>query len=174
MSWKEFFEWLMNLIVKPKPPTPTPDPGPIVTNQVDLLLKLHNDHRKKIGLPLLKANAALMNAARKHSDWMFKNKTLSHYGPNNQSPGNRIKDEGYNYRTYGENIANGYPTPEKVFQGWLNSYGHRANIENGKFLDVGIGISGNYWTVVFAATYLSNPFSRGVAYLPQGLQYEDK
>lgn len=50
----------------------------------------------------------------------------------------------------GENIAYGYTSSSSVFQGWLNSSGHRANIENPNYTHVGFGLTGKYWTVVFA------------------------
>ena len=80
---------------------------------------------------------------------MLKNNNLSHF-ENGKGPGDRIITEGYKWSAYGENIASGYATPQAVFQGWLNSSGHRANIENKHYKDVGFGIAGKYWTTDFA------------------------
>ncbi|MCQ2385923.1 MAG: CAP domain-containing protein, partial [Clostridia bacterium] len=54
-------------------------------------------------------------------------------------------------RTAGENIAKGYKTPAEVMQGRMNSPGHRANILNGSFRELGVGYvkNGNYWTQEF-------------------------
>ena len=58
---------------------------------------------------------------------------------------------GLAYRTAGENIAMGYPTPEAVVDGWMNSEGHRANILNPSFTVIGVGYveQGHYWTQMF-------------------------
>ena len=50
----------------------------------------------------------------------------------------RIRDCGYEGGA-GENIAYGYRTPQEVFQGWLNSPGHRKNIENANYRVLGVG-----------------------------------
>ena len=53
----------------------------------------------------------------------------------------------------GENIAMGYPTPEAVMNGWMNSDGHRKNILNGDFTKIGIGVCSSrgamYWVQLF-------------------------
>jgi uncharacterized protein YkwD len=64
------------------------------------------------------------------------------------------KERGYNYRWAGENIAYGQTSAQEVMQSWMNSAGHRQNILNPKFRDVGIAYAyGNtfYWTQNFGA-----------------------
>ena len=58
------------------------------------------------------------------------------------------------YRSCGENIAWGQKTPEQVMEGWMNSAGHRANILNASYTEIGVGFyqnaSGvNYWSQLF-------------------------
>lgn len=65
----------------------------------------------------------------------------------------RIRDCGYDGGA-GENIAYGYRTPQDVFQGWLNSPGHRKNIENASYRVLGVGAAVNddgriYWVQNF-------------------------
>lgn len=64
-----------------------------------------------------------------------------------------IRDFGISYKAYGENIAQGYRTPQAVVTGWMNSSGHRANILNASFTQIGVGYvaDGNYWTQMFIA-----------------------
>jgi uncharacterized protein YkwD len=83
---------------------------------------------------------------------------LSHTGSDGSDPGQRITRAGYIWRTYGENVAAGYTTPESVVAGWMQSDGHRANILNPAFRDIGVGYAygasstyKHYWTQVFAA-----------------------
>ena len=62
-----------------------------------------------------------------------------------------MKDFGITYRAAGENIAKGQSTPQMVVNAWMNSSGHRANILNSSFTEIGVGYvsSGNYWTQMF-------------------------
>ena len=94
-------------------------------------------------------NTTLTAAAQKHSDYMNNTGNFSHTGENGSNAGDRITAEGYNWMTYGENIADGYPTEEAVIQAWLESEGHCKNIMNGEYKEMGVATSGTYWTQVF-------------------------
>ncbi|MES9940855.1 MAG: CAP domain-containing protein [Candidatus Thiodiazotropha sp. 6PLUC2] len=102
-------------------------------------------------------NCQLESAAYGHSASMAENNFFSHTGEDGSSPGDRISDSGYVWRTYGENIAAGYRDAESVMDGWLTSPGHCANLMNANFKDIGVGIVngsgsyGIYWTQDFAA-----------------------
>ena len=67
------------------------------------------------------------------------------------SPFDMMKSFGITYNTAGENIAMGYSTPEAVVDAWMNSEGHRANILNSSYKEIGVGYiaDGNYWTQMF-------------------------
>ena len=71
-----------------------------------------------------------------------------------ESTGQRITAAGYNWSAYGENVAYGYSSPESVMQGWMTSPGHKANILNCSFKEIGVGLAqpGYYWTQDFAAS----------------------
>ncbi len=112
---------------------------------------LVNDARAKNGLSALKENWELSRVARYKSQDMHDRHYFSHTSPTYGSPFTMIKNFGISYRTAGENIAQGYSTPQAVFNGWMNSSGHRANILNGGFTQIGVGYvkDGNYWTQMF-------------------------
>jgi uncharacterized protein YkwD len=82
---------------------------------------------------------------------MASHRNMSHTGSDGSSPGDRITRAGYNWSTYGENVAYGYSTPESVMAGWMGSPGHKRNILNCAFKEIGIGLAqpGNYWTQDF-------------------------
>jgi len=97
----------------------------------------------------------LAMAAYLHSGDMALNDFFSHTGSDGSSPGQRISRQGYPWRTYGENIAVGYPTVPAVIQGWVGSEGHCRNLMNPAFTEIGAGFvtgpfGGNpaarYWT----------------------------
>lgn len=171
MTFNEFLTKIIEAIIealkKQPAPTPTPTPTPPPADFQSQLLELHNAHRRSIGVGTLALNSLLNNAAQKHSNWMLQNKTLSHTA-NGKGPGDRISAEGYRWSGYGENIASGYATAAAVFQGWLKSSGHRANIENPRFKDVGFGVAGRYWTTNFA--FKTGEF---FMFLPDGIKEED-
>lgn len=152
MNWIQI---LLNIIFKPRPipapiPTPTPVPTPVGDFQQQLLT-LHNTHRQSMGIRPLKLNTILNTTAQSHSNWMRTYNTLNH-NENGVTPGTRMTNAGYRWRTCGENIAMDNASAQAVFQLWLSDAGHRANVENPNFVDCGFGNAGAYWTADFGAT----------------------
>ncbi len=120
------------------------------------LLKLTNLERQKAGLSPLKLSSQLTRAAQSHAVDMAKNNYFSHTGQNGSSMADRVKGIGYKYFAIGENIAAGKATPEGTMRQWMNSSGHRANILNSKFTEIGFGYENapnsryrHYWVQVF-------------------------
>lgn len=115
------------------------------------VVRLVNQIRQENGLQPLTANWELSRVARYKSQDMKDNRYFSHTSPTYGSPFQMIKAFGISYRTAGENIAKGYATPQAVVNGWMNSSGHRANILNGSYKQIGVGYvaGGNYWTQMF-------------------------
>ena len=122
-----------------------------VTSFEQQVVDLVNEIRVKNGLNKLTMNWELSRVARYKSQDMHDNKYFSHTSPVYGSPFTMIKNFGISYRTAGENIAMGYRTPQAVVDGWMNSSGHRANILNSSFTQIGVGYvkDGNYWTQMF-------------------------
>ena len=98
----------------------------------------------------VKWNDKLAKAAYNHSRDMQRNNFFSHTGKNGSNPGQRIKKAGYNWFTYGENVAMGQRSEEAVMKSWLRSKGHCKNIMKKGITHMGVGKSGSYWTQVFA------------------------
>jgi uncharacterized protein YkwD len=122
------------------------------------VIRLVNQERANNGdLPPLKRDNALDAAAYGHSQDMGVNDFFSHTGSNGSSPWDRMRTAGYYFNYAGENIAGGYSSPQWVMQGWMNSSGHRANILNSSFREIGVGYYydsdgsgyGHYWTQNF-------------------------
>jgi uncharacterized protein YkwD len=105
----------------------------------DRVLALTNFYRSQSGLQPLQLNAKLTAAAQAHSQDMALNDFFSHTGSDGSTSSSRIQSTGYLYSAVGENIAEGYATPEEVVQAWMNSPGHRANILNPSLREMGVG-----------------------------------
>ena len=115
------------------------------------VVRLVNVERTKRGLSPLSHNWQLSRVARYKSEDMRKNGYFSHNSPTYGTPFQMIKSFGISYKTAGENIAKGQSTPTAVVNAWMNSSGHRANILNSAFTEIGVGYApnGNYWTQMF-------------------------
>ena len=112
---------------------------------------LVNEQRAAYGLEPLTLNEELTNVAQLKSQDMHDNNYFSHTSPTYGSPFDMMTTFGISYSTAGENIAMGYATPEAVINAWMNSEGHRANILNSAYTQIGVGYvaDGNYWTQEF-------------------------
>lgn len=117
------------------------------------IVQLVNSERSEVGCAPLVVNAKLTKAAQAHSKDMAAHQNMSHTGSDGSSPGDRIQGAGYSWSTYGENVAYGYTTPESVMAGWMASPGHKRNILDCSFKEIGVGLAqpGSYWTQDFAA-----------------------
>ncbi|TDC55877.1 CAP domain-containing protein [Actinomadura sp. KC345] len=104
------------------------------------VIALVNKERAKRGCRAVTSDAELAKAAQGHSADMARRGFFSHTSPDGRDPGARITATGYRWSTYGENIAKGQPTPASVMNSWMNSPGHRKNILNCGFAEIGIGV----------------------------------
>ena len=134
-------------------PAPTAQAATSTTRVIELV----NGYRARAGLAPLRYNANLTWAAQSYAQVLASGYCFGHYCGRVPSIAARIQYAGYPVRwTYGENIAAGSWTPEGVVAMWMASPGHRANIYNPYFREIGVGVTfggpyGVYWTQVFAA-----------------------
>ncbi len=120
------------------------------------LLRLTNIERQKVGLPALKLSSKLSKAAQSHAVDMSQNNYFNHTGKNGSSMSSRVNLVAYQYSFLGENIAAGRATADGTIRQWMNSSGHRANILNRNFTEIGFGYASSprseythYWVQVF-------------------------
>jgi len=118
------------------------------------VVTLVNKERAKQGLAPLTDNVKLSNVARTKSSDMVAKNYFDHTSPTYGSPFDMMKQFGITYTSAGENIAMGQPTAASVMTGWMNSPGHRANILNNNYTDIGVGVAKDksgaiYWTQEF-------------------------
>lgn len=118
------------------------------------VVRLVNVERAKLGLGQLSLNAKLSNVATLKSQDMINKNYFSHTSPTYGSPFEMMKKFNISYKTAGENIAKGQKTPAQVVNAWMNSQGHRENILNKNYTEIGIGVAKDakgtlYWTQMF-------------------------
>lgn len=128
---------------------PTTDSS--ITSYEREVIRLVNQIRRENGLSELTYDWELCRVARIKSQDMKENGYFSHTSPTYGSPFQMMKSFGIRYKSAGENIAKGQPSPEAVVNAWMNSSGHRANILNSAFTHIGVGYAsgGSYWTQMF-------------------------
>lgn len=114
------------------------------------IFRLTNAVRRKEGLPALTWDAALARVARSHSADMLVRGYFRHESPEGRTPHERAKDgTPYALAASGENLwgAQGDQPleperlPRIIVDTWLASPGHRANILNPAFTDLGVGVA---------------------------------
>ncbi len=105
------------------------------------LLQKTNEERVGGGLANLTINSKLNNAAQAKANDMAARNYWSHNTPEGSPPWVFVKDAGYDYKTAGENLAYGFDNSTETVVGWMNSSGHRANIMNDTYTEVGFGIA---------------------------------
>lgn len=138
-------------------PTAKPTTAPAQNTEAAMeaeVLRLVNEERTSRGLGALKRASDLDALARAHSQDMINRHFFDHNNPDGQSPFDRMRAAGISYRAAAENIAYGQRSAEAVMNAWMNSSGHRANILNGTYTEIGIGAVKNsggtiYWTQEF-------------------------
>ncbi|MFD6888197.1 CAP domain-containing protein [Streptomyces sp. NPDC059957] len=133
--------------------TPSPSDSAAPSGAPAEVLALVNKERATVGCPALTVNEKLTKAAQDHSEDMAAHSNMSHTGSDGSDPGQRITRAGYQWSTYAENVAYGYPTAAQVMEGWMNSPGHKRNILDCDVKEIGIGLAqpGQYWTQDFGA-----------------------
>ena len=112
------------------------------------VIRLTNVERTRRGIRSLNTNSKLHRAVKKHSKYMMRHRYLGHSGPNGNTPSDRARSEGYSQYGVGENAYH-YPhgrrrsdrrTAQLLVKGWMDSPGHRANILNREYTDIGVAV----------------------------------
>lgn len=142
--------------------TPGANWGTVREDLATQVVQLVNQHRASLGLAQLVVTTPLTSSAIWKSRHMAYYRYMQHNDPAPpvaRTPGDRLLACGYPSTSagWGENIAYGYSSASAVMQGWLNSPGHRANIENPSFRAIGVAAAAAstgtlYWTQQFGTS----------------------
>lgn len=113
-----------------------------------------NANRAANRLRALDYNPKLGQAAMVHACDMTERNFFGHDGSDGSNVQNRARRVGYRDCLIAENLAWGYPRPEQIIDGWMNSPGHRHNMLLARVDEFGIAIAqgaqGPYWVLVLA------------------------
>lgn len=139
---------------KPETETPpvTEKPDAEALSYAEQVVALVNAERAKAGLSALEMNEDITAAANVRAKEI--KQKFAHTRPDGSSFSSALKEQGASFRGSGENIAWGQKSPEQVMNGWMDSDGHRANILNKNYKNIGVGYyqdenGVNYWVQLF-------------------------
>jgi uncharacterized protein YkwD len=137
---------------------PNFDPAPLSIKQRELvdaaherqLLDLVNVVRYRYKLPLLSWYHPASMVARSHSRDMENGGYFSHVSATTGlDPFQRLQHAGIPFQMAGENIAAGFPDAIEAHENWMNSPGHRKNVLEKSFAQLGPGVYADYYTQDF-------------------------
>lgn len=132
---------------------------PAAEEHVRRMVTLVNAERAKHRLPPLRAEATLMQIADFYACRMAEAHFFAHVDPYDGSTvDSRATSFGYPFMKIGENLATGQRAAEEVFDDWMKSPGHRANILDPAFTEIGVSVklggpNGPYWVQEFGRPY---------------------
>jgi hypothetical protein len=122
---------------------------------------LTNENRIENGLPELKVNPLLAQAAQLKAEDMAQNSYYAHISPDGKSPLYWLQRVGYKYLNAGENLVIDRTTSEEAVTAWMNSPDHRENILRPQFTEVGVGVApGEYEGIptIFVVEEFGTPY----------------
>jgi uncharacterized YkwD family protein len=132
------------------PVSPQNPQKPVSSSQFEQqVLNLVNQERRKAGLQQLSMNSSLSKVAMAKAQDMYNNNYFDHQSPTYGSPFDMMKAFGISYNSAGENIAKGQNSPTEVMNQWMSSPGHRANILNSSYTQIGIAYYNGEWVQEF-------------------------
>ena len=104
------------------------------------VIQLTNGERTSRGLHALQTNGQLNQAAMSKAQHMMEHDYWAHVAPDGTQPWYFVTQAGYTYVYVGENLAKGFSTSSGVVAGWMDSPGHRDNILNVNYQDIGVAV----------------------------------
>jgi len=130
-----------------------------------VLVELTNGERSKAEEPALVRSEQLERAANLKAQDMVSKNYFAHVSPEGVDPWHWLSEVSYSYQAAGENLAVNFVDSEDVVKAWMNSPGHRKNILNGKFTEIGIGTArGTYKgrESIFVVQFFGKPHTASV------------
>lgn len=104
------------------------------------IVELTNAERAKAGDPPLNLSPTLSEAAQRKAGDMFAFNYWAHRSPSGREPWDFFKEVGYKFSFAGENLARDFTNPQAVVNAWMASAGHRENLLNPKYREIGVSV----------------------------------
>ena len=120
--------------------------------------ELINNYRASNGLPPLRLNSQLSQAAWAHSKDLSQHDRISHFGSDGSDTLERVSRTGYHAKLTAENVGIGQHSLKQLISGWKNSHDHNANLLLSGAEEMGIAVVHNpntkfktFWTMVLGS-----------------------
>ena len=152
-----FFEFIFLIILSPIFPQKLENMAAVLPS---VLVMRTNESREDVGQNKLEVNNLLVQAAQLKANDMAEKSYFSHVSPGGETPWYWVNAVGYNYENAGENLAVNFVDSDDVYDAWMDSPTHKANILRNDFTEIGIATAKGYYKgkkVVFAAQFFGNP-----------------
>jgi uncharacterized protein YkwD len=146
-----------SIIPTATPPLPTL--SPISASAATAILSAINARRREAGVAPLATVGVLQVLAQTHAADMATRGYFSHTDPSGTSFQQRIQTSGYSGSATAENLGLTSGAAVEVVDGWMGSEGHRLNMLNSAYTQVGIGVANGPWqgfSAVFAVAVFGN------------------
>lgn len=124
------------------------------------LVDITNEDRVENGLRTLTPDPVLARAAQLKADDMAAKSYFAHTSPEGVTPWHWLAQAGYTFSYAGENLAVNFSDSVDVGEAWMNSPGHRANILNGRFTEIGIATAEGVYegkATIFVVQFFGKP-----------------
>ncbi|PIR89422.1 MAG: hypothetical protein COU07_00790 [Candidatus Harrisonbacteria bacterium CG10_big_fil_rev_8_21_14_0_10_40_38] len=110
------------------------------------VIQFTNDARTNDRKKILEENQLLDLAAQSKVNDMFEKQYFEHVGPDGRDVSDWTHDAGYEYISIGENLALGnFEGDKDLVDAWLASPGHRENILNSGFTEIGVAVKEGFY-----------------------------
>ena len=137
-----------------------PNTGFFATIFPNVLVDSTNIERQKINEDQLTINPLLQQAAQAKANDMATKSYFAHTSPTGITPWYWLQQAGYSYTSAGENLAINFVDSKDVIIAWMNSPGHRANILNQNYTEIGIATAKGIYKgqeATFVAQFFGRP-----------------
>jgi hypothetical protein len=131
-----------------------------------VLVDLTNIYRTSSKLGNLTVNPILEEAARRKARDMAQKAYFAHISPEGVTPWYWFEETGYDFTYAGENLAINFSDSQDVVQAWMDSPGHRDNILNKYFTEIGIAAEKGFFEgkeTTFVVQLFGNPSAKMAA-----------
>ncbi|MGB3921772.1 MAG: CAP domain-containing protein [Minisyncoccia bacterium] len=144
-------------------------PGLLSAVITAVLVDLTNSNRLTQNISPLVENPTLAYAAQLKANDMAEKSYFAHTSPEGFSPWYWFKKGGYEFLYAGENLAVNFSESSDVVSAWMNSEGHRTNIMNNKFTEIGIAMAPGYYNgreTIYVVQFFGQPAPKQLATIP--------